>query len=234
VLQLERWGRRTRHWPGLEAGEARQIAAELIDAVLPMPWRLEGLSDLVAIARRKYGVTARERIDWVREQIRLMKDNPRHFPRERPEIRDRTRRERILAIVRAAPDQRVSIAYLMRKTRWTRDAVANLTRRLCDPSEDGGDAELLRLSPGVFTLPGLGEQHVPAAKAVLTWFESQPPETEVKALQLAEAIGRTRQAVDSALHGNGALIKNGQVICVRRGVFKMAPWRACGAGRLAG
>jgi hypothetical protein len=217
ILRVEKWGRTA----GLAPGEARDLVAELLAACRHFPessaQRETHFGQLFDIAGRKYGVTDREKIEWLRGQIPKLKADPMYWPRERPEIRDRTRRDRILKLIKAAPGQQADIAYLMRKTGWTRDAVVNLTRRLCD------DGELVRVAPGVFTLRGLGASHVSAREQILAFFDAAPPDAEYKTVELAEKLGRTRLAIDGALHGHGALVRDGMVICVRRGVFKRAP-----------
>lgn len=98
----------------------------------------------------------------------------------------------------------------------TRDSIVSLTRRLVD------EQLIVRTGPGQFTLPGNGEAHVPAHEQIVTWFKSQLPGMEAKATDIAAALGRTRQAIDVALHGHGQLVAKGIVIVVKRGVFKLA------------
>ncbi len=208
---MEKWGKTI----GMAAGEAKRLVAELFAAAGPA--RQPHVPELIEMAGRKYGVIDREKIEWLRGQISKLKAHPLYWPRERPEIQDRTRRDLILKLIKAVPGKQADFAYLMRKTGWTLDSVKNQVRRLCD------DGELVRVAPGLFTLPGLGTVHVPAREAILAWYRSQPPGTEAKAVELADMLGRPRQAIDAALHGNGRLVADGLVICVRRGVFVLAP-----------
>jgi hypothetical protein len=154
-----------------------------------------------------------EKIEWLRKQIIELKKGPTNFPRERPEIRDRSRRDRILELTNQAPDKKADYAYYMVKTGWTLDAVKNLVRRL------RGDQELIDIAPGLFTLPGLGVAHIPTHEAIMAWVDCQPAGTEVKAVQLAKLLGRKLTAINGAIHGHGALVADGKLRLVRRGVF---------------
>lgn len=213
VFSMQKWGRLAR--PPLDPEEAKNFVDELFAASgVHQPY----FNELFEIAGRKHGVVDHEKIEWFRWVLRKLTERPSWWPYERPEIRDRSRRDRLLKIIDAAPDGKADISRLMKKTRWTRDAVVNHTRRLCD------DNELIRLAPGLFTRPGRGVAHIPAREQVLALMEAAPQDTEFKAAEMSKMLGRPRQAIDSALHGHGALIADNKVICVRRGVFKLAPF----------
>lgn len=224
IPTVEKWGKLAR--PPLARGEAQTLVSELYAAagLHGQRWRQTSFGKVFEICARKYGLVDHEKIKWLRWCINKFNDpdDPTWFPRERPEIRDRHRRDRVLDIVRGASDHRADIAHLMRRTKWTRDAVVNLTRRLC------GDGELVRIAPGVFTLPGLGTAHVPARERIVAWFDAQPSNFEAKTIEIAAALDLPRQAVDSALHGHGALVRDGLIKAVRRGVF------ARGGGAIGG
>jgi hypothetical protein len=167
---------------------------------------------------RRYGIVDHEKVEWLRIQVRKMATDPQYYPRSRPEIVNRTNLDAVLKIVKEAPGSKADIAHIMRKSRKSRDSVVNLTRRLV------GEGELVRIAPGTFAPPGLGTAHIPAHKAIMATIEVAPPGTEFKAVDLAKMLGRSRHAIDAALHGHGALVADGKVICVRRGVFVGAPF----------
>jgi hypothetical protein len=210
LLRLEAWGRNA----GFKNGDARHLLADLFDAA--GPHRQHHMPALFEMCVRKAGVSDRDKVEWLRRQVDLIRRNDAYFPRERPEIRDDTFRNAALDVIRQAPDQTTDIATLMSRLGRTRDSIVGLTRRLVD------ERLIVRTGPGQFTLPGNGEAHVPAHEQIETWFKMQPPGTESKAVELAAALGRTRQAIDSALHGHGQLIARGLVVAVKRGVFKLA------------
>jgi hypothetical protein len=167
---------------------------------------------------RKAGVSNRDKIEWLRKQVALVRQNDAYWPRERPEIRNDDLRNAALDVIRNAPGQVADIGYLMKHLGRTRDSIVNLCRRLVD------EQLITRVGPGQFTLPSNTEAKrapPPAAEQVITWFEAQPRGTVAKATRIAAAIGRPRTAVDAALHGHGALVKKGLVVQVARGVFKL-------------
>jgi hypothetical protein len=207
LFLMQKWGKLAR--PPLGAEEALQLITSLYAAA--GPHRPVGrIFDMIG---RRYGIVDHEKVEWLRLQVREMANDPQYYPRSRPGIVNRTNLDAVLKIVKEAPGSKADIAYIMRKSRKSRDSVVNLTRRLV------GEGELVRVVPGVFVLPGLGEAHIPAHKAVMAIIEAAPPGMEFKAVELAKMLGRSRQAIDGALHGRGALVADGRVMCVRRGVF---------------
>ena len=212
LQRLEKWGRTC----AFEPGEARRLLADLFEAA--GPGRQEHVPELFEMCVRKCGVVDREKIDWLRKQLELIRRNPVYWPRERPEFRDDTSRNAMLKVIRQAPGQTADIATMMKRMGRTRDGIVNLTRRLID------EHLIVRIGPGQFTLPGNTGAKQPASsavRAILDWFRSQPPGTCAKATQIAAALGRNRQAIDSALNGYGQMVKKGLVIAVKRGVFKL-------------
>jgi hypothetical protein len=206
---LQKWGTLAR--PSLGAEEARELLVGLYTAA----GSHRPVGRMIEMISKRYGIVDHEKIEWLRVQERKLAADRQYYPRARPEIVNRTNLELVVKVVRQAPDHKANIAYIMRKSRKSRDSVVNLTRRLC------GEGELVRTAPGTFTLPELGAAHVPAHKQVLAVFEANP-NTEYKAVDLAKILGRRRMAIDSALHGHGALAANGNILCVRRGVFRLA------------
>jgi hypothetical protein len=215
LLRLEGWGRNARFKPG----DARRLLADLFDAAGPA--RQRHVPSLFEMCVRKAGIVDRDKIAWLRKQVAEIRRNDAYFPRERPEIRDDRARNAVLAVIREAPSQTADIGTLMKRLGRTRDAIVGLTRRLID------EQLIVRVGPGQFTLPGNASHEavanalVSTAEQVMAWFKAQPPGTCAKAVDIAAAIGRTRQAVDSALHGNGQLIKRGAIIQAARGLFKL-------------
>src|SRR5258708_3250182 len=134
---LQQWGRLAR--PPLSPEEARELFAQVFaaagsDALAGQSPRQARFGELFEIAGRKYGVTDHEKIEWFRWLIPNLLAHPLWWPRERPEIRDSTRRDKILKLINEAPGKRGGLDYLCKKTGSTYEAVKNLTRRLA-----GGD-----------------------------------------------------------------------------------------------
>src|SRR5260370_608510 len=125
IAQVEQWGKLAR--PPLKSGEAKALVAELWVAAGTggATWRQASFDKIFDICARKYGVVDHEKIDYLRGLISKFNDDPTWFPRERPEIRDRSRRDRILKITNEAPDKQADFALYMAETGWSLDAVKN-------------------------------------------------------------------------------------------------------------
>jgi hypothetical protein len=208
LFLLQKWGKLGR--PPLGPEDAREFLASLYVAAGPQ----RPIGRLLEMISKRYGIVDHEKIEWLRVQARKMAGDPQYYPQSRPEIVNRTNLDMVLKVVKEAPGGKADIAYIMSKTGKSRDSVVNVTRRLC------AESELVRIAPGVFTLSGLGTAHIPAHKAIMAVME---PDTQYKAIELATMLGRPRGAIDAALHGHGALLANGKIMCVRRGVFALPP-----------
>jgi hypothetical protein len=215
LLRLEGWGRNA----GFKNGDARRLLADLFDACGPA--RQHHIPTLFEMCVRKAGVVDRDKIAWLRKQVAEIQRNDAYFPRERPEIRDDRSRNAVMKVIREAPCQVADIGTLMMKMKRSRDAIVGLTRRLID------EQLIVRVGMGQFTLPGNASPEVvanaleSAADQVVAWFKAQPPGMQARAVDIVKAIGRPRTAVDSALHGNGKLIKKGAILQVSRGLFRL-------------
>jgi len=121
IAKVTKWGRSAR--PPLNPGETKALVAEAFIAAgtFGASWRQERFNEVFELSAYKWRSRSSGGIKYLQRAIAEFKKSPTWFPRTIPEFYDRTRRDRILQIVRTAPGQRANIALLMKETRWNRD-----------------------------------------------------------------------------------------------------------------
>src|SRR5215831_17213270 len=113
VDRMQRWGKFEK--PPIGPEQARAFVEELDDAIGPDRKKYFGISvgQIFDMAGRKFGVTDHDKIEWLRMVLHNLKTKPAYVPQERPEIRNRTKRDKLLALILAAPNKLATIPYLV-------------------------------------------------------------------------------------------------------------------------
>jgi hypothetical protein len=151
-----------------------------------------------------------------------MQREPMWWPASRPDLAALGREgpDAILRVMKRRPKRRWTKAELQRATGKSEATINNLVLSMKEAGE------IVCVAPGVFALPQAGaRKHVSASWAIIHFLLSVPA-YQATTEQLVVALGRKRNAVDSAAHRMlKAYAGNEKALLVQpqRGTFALSP-----------